>query len=338
MASAYRFSLQRGNLGRGLESPVSSAHVDPHTLGPSLITDRSSLGTAKYGIMIGRADRWLRSCRVVTAEIRFRMKTGLYRHTPGGYGYMRRLQSGSDPGYVHERDMHPVRKIHHGGAGWDESVDEDGLRRRAYSSYDEYVTHQRQKFDEVIKMQGGFSNETVAAWRWKYYRRFRGLLALLPPTAVIVCAGARQGTEVEVLRDLGFRNAYGIDLNPGPNNPYVREGDFHKLPQADRTVDLVYSNSLDHVYDFDRFFSDHARALKGDGYVLYELAQSVDDCAPFESVAWDDERVVIEKMLQHFARVVRVETESAWKWILLQGPRSAETPSLSGETSAKSSR
>src|SRR5258708_7095565 len=87
-------------------------------------------------------------------------------------------------------------------------------------------------------------------------------------------------------RGSGFRNAYGIDLNPGPDNPFVRPGDFHELPEADGTVDLVYSNSLDHVYDFDRFFGDHARALKPGGYVLYELSQVIDDGGAFESVSW----------------------------------------------------
>jgi SAM-dependent methyltransferase len=234
---------------------------------------------------------------------------------------MRRLRRERDRGYVHQRDMHPVRRRHSGGSGWREQPSGDGLRRRAYGSYDEYVLHQRQKLDEMLKVRGGFSNETIAAWRQKYYRRFRHLVPVLPADAVIVCAGARQGTEVEVLRDLGFRNAYGIDLNPGPDNPFVRPGDFHELPQADGTADLVYSNSLDHVFDFDRFFGDHARALKPGGYALYELSQVVDDGGAFESVSWEDERVLFEKMLEHFARVLRIETEIGWKWVLLQGPR-----------------
>ena len=34
--------------------------------------------------------------------------------------------------------------------------------------------------------------------------------------------------------------ALGIDLNPGPSNPIVLEGDFHRLPFADAVFDLVY--------------------------------------------------------------------------------------------------
>ena len=37
----------------------------------------------------------------------------------------------------------------------------------------------------------------------------------------------------EVLRQLGFRNAYGIDLNPGPENELVRVGDFNRLEETD---------------------------------------------------------------------------------------------------------
>lgn len=271
--------------------------------------------------MLGRVRRHVPSRRAVSATLRFRWKSLLHRWTPGGYGYMRRLRDAKDPGFDLARDRHPVRLRHSGEEGWQPEPGDDGLRRRAYRDYDEYVVHQRQKFDEVLKLSGGFSNATVATWRAKYYRRFRRLVRLLPPDAVIVCAGARQGTEVEVLRDLGFRNAYGIDLNPGPDNTLVRPGDFHALPEADGAVDLVYSNSLDHVFDFDRFFADHARALKPNGYALYELAQSVDGSSPFESVMWDDERVVVEKMLQYFSRLEHVETEIGWKWFLLGGAR-----------------
>ena len=76
-----------------------------------------------------------------------------------------------------------------------------------------------------------------------------------------MCCGARQGTEVEVLRDLGFRSAYGIDLNSGPENPYVVPGDFMKLDAEDGSLDLIYSNCLDHAFDLPALAAEHARAI-----------------------------------------------------------------------------
>jgi SAM-dependent methyltransferase len=146
------------------------------------------------------------------------------------------------------------------------------------------------------------------------------LLDLLPPGAVIVCAGARQGTEVEVLRNLGFRRAYGIDLNPGPANPLVRYGDFNRIDAPDSSIDLVYSNSVDHAFDLDIFFGEHARVLRADGYALYDLPFGHPGPAgPAESLAWEREDVVVERMLRYFARLLRVETDGSWKWLLFRG-------------------
>ncbi len=59
----------------------------------------------------------------------------------------------------------------------------------------------------MLKMKGGFSNWDICEYRLKFYSRFKHLTQLLSRDAVILCSGARQGTEVEVLHDLGFFNA-----------------------------------------------------------------------------------------------------------------------------------
>jgi hypothetical protein len=252
---------------------------------------------------------------------RFWGKSAAHRLMPGGLGHYRDLRRLEDPSYDHERDKHPVRRKHYETHGWRDEV-EDGLHRRDYEDYGEYLVHQQQKLDEVLKLGGFFSNRSVFASRIRFYRRFRHLVPLLPRDATIVCAGARAGTEVEVLRDLGFGGAYGIDLNPGPDNPLVRAGDFHALDNEDSTVALVYSNSLDHVFDFERFFKEHARVITPNGYVLYDLQVSDSGVGgPAESVSWEREDVLLPRMLEHFRRVVRVESEPGWKWILLQGKR-----------------
>ena len=130
---------------------------------------------------------------------KFWAKTFAHLLTPGGYGYIRNLRAGKDASYVHDRDKHPVRHKHHGGGGWKEGT-EEGLRRRDYADYDEYLTHQKLKLEELVKMKGGFSNFDIFDYRVKFYTRFRHLPGFLPPSADILCCGARQGTEVDVLQ------------------------------------------------------------------------------------------------------------------------------------------
>ena len=252
----------------------------------------------------------------------FWLKSPLYRWTPGGFGYYRELRRYADSAYVHERDKHPVRRKHFEAEGLLEP-DEAGLVRRDYDSYEEYVEHQRQKLEEILRSGHGFPNAAVAEARSRFYRRFRHLVRLLPRDAVIVCLGARQGTEVEVLRELGFGRAYGIDLNPGPGNRLVRPGDFNRLENEDSSVDLVYSNSLDHALDLDAFFREHARVLRPDGFALYDvhMAYRPGEPAPFEATLWPRREDVVVQALHWFERLLRTQAEPDWTWMLLQGPR-----------------
>ena len=250
----------------------------------------------------------------------FWLKTLLHRVVPGGFGYHRRLRTKVDPNYVHERDKHAVRHKHHGAGGWKEADDATGIQRRDYSDYDEYLTHQKLKLDEMLKTKGGFTNAEIVHFRLNFYLRFRELTRLLPPEAKMLCMGARQGTEVEVLRDLGFAQATGIDLNPGPDNPLVKPGDFMHLDFPDSSLDLLYTNCVDHAFDLEAFFAEHARAMKPNGYVLYDVGINMEDGGgAFEALSWKRTEDVLEIMLRHFKRIVRVQRETQWMWILLQG-------------------
>lgn len=256
------------------------------------------------------------SCR---PQPKFWAKTFAHLLIPGGYGYIRKLRAGRDDSYEHERDKHPVRRKHHGRGGWKEEA-EEGLRKRDYADYDEYLTHQKLKLDELVKIKGGFSNFDIFDYRLKFYARFRNLRKLLPAAARILCCGARQGTEVDVLRDLGFRNAAGIDLNPGPDNPLVETGDMMRLAARDHSLDLIYSNCVDHSFDLDAMIREHSRALSPDGYLLYDIAFNEDEGAGvWESIAWEREEDVIRRLLENFRELVRVERERKWVWVLVRG-------------------
>jgi hypothetical protein len=250
---------------------------------------------------------------------RFFIKTFLYRYVPGGYGYIRRLRNYKDTSYGFDKEKHPLRNKHHGMSGWREEKIE-GIISRDYESYDEYVTHQSLKLMELLKLRGGFSNEAIADYRMKFYRRFRHLHCYLPYSAVIVCAGARQGTEVEVLRDLGFRNAIGIDLNPGPNNLYVVKGDFMNMEYEDNSIDCLYTNCIDHAFDLKSFFAEHARVVKPNGYVIYDFSE-IGDTGAFEAVGWEDLSVPIQLILLQFKELIRAERDASWLWVFMKGKK-----------------
>jgi SAM-dependent methyltransferase len=241
----------------------------------------------------------------------------LVLRTPLSYGHYRKLKEHRDVSYDHNRDKPPVREKHNGQGGWQPEPSGD-FRYRDYASYDEYVSHQMQKFNEILKMQGGFDNKTILLYRKTFYRRFRHLPSFLKKSAIILCLGARQGTEVEVLRDMGYKNAIGLDLNPGPENPYVKKGDFMALEYADNSVDMVYSNCVDHAFDLSKFFQEHARVLKPGGYAIYDIGIAGQGFGAFEAVGWESDETVFLLALKYYKKVLKVEESGAWKWMLLQ--------------------
>ena len=125
------------------------------------------------------------------------------------------------------------------------------VRRRLYESYDHYLGHQATKYAVMLEKRGGHERRTIVVYRIKFWLRFRRVIPLLPKDSKIICAGARDGTEVEVWHDLGYKNAVGFDINPGPNNPLVSKADFNHLPLADETADAIYSNCVDHAFELD---------------------------------------------------------------------------------------
>jgi hypothetical protein len=259
--------------------------------------------------------------REETMNLKFWRNTLLQALVPGGIGYRRFLRRYRDSDYKHDRDKSHVREKHQGKSGWQKSDAGAELVYRDYGSYAEYVEHQKSKFFEILKINGGFDTKTTIKYRLQFLESFRDLHKYLPASARILCAGARQGTEVEVLRELGFSESFGIDLNPGPENPLVRVGDFLKIDEADSSLDLIYSNAVDHAFNLDDFFLEHVRVIKPEGFALYDIA--LQEGGVFEAVHWKADEVVFQLMLQHFASVerVRISKDRRWKSVLLRGKR-----------------
>lgn len=179
---------------------------------------------------------------------------------------------------------------------WEHS--DEGARRR-YASYDEYVEHQAAKLDRIAHRLREKEDEDCAEFR----RRFASCTALERARSVL-CLGARLGTEVRALHDLGYF-AVGIDLNPGPDNPYVLPGDFHQIVFPDDSVDAVYTNALDHVFSLDKVVGEIGRVLCPGGIFVADLELGSEEGfipGEYESAMWRDHEMLIDKIreLGHF--------------------------------------
>jgi SAM-dependent methyltransferase len=170
-------------------------------------------------------------------------------------------------------------------------VAEDGssLKRRTYASYEAYLAHQRAKLE----------HKDLSEYDVKYRGALRERieqLGTLKPGMSALCLAARIGTEVRSFIDLGLF-AVGIDLNPGPDNLYVVHGDFHQLQYADASIDVVFSNSLDHAYEIERLIAEVRRVLKPGGQLVLEVVRGSDEGkepGDYESFWWAKVDDVVE--------------------------------------------
>jgi len=159
---------------------------------------------------------------------------------------------------------------------------EDGeFQKRSYASYESYLEHQKAKLE--THDFGNYDTEFRNALRDRL-----NALGIDWPGRNVLCLGARIGTEVKAFLDLGA-DAIGIDLNPGENNQYVVYGDFHDLQFSSGSLNVVYTNSLDHAFDIDRIAKEVLRVLKRDGIFILEAVHGRDQGIKpgfFESFFW----------------------------------------------------
>jgi len=152
------------------------------------------------------------------------------------------------------------------------------LARRQVASYEDYLFLQAAKLE---RMHLG-----------SYERKFRrvlgeriGRLDFVRHGCTVLCLGARLGAEVRAFRDHGCF-AVGVDLNPGECNDSVLYGDFQQLRLPDRCVDIIYTNSVDHSFDFSGMISEMCRVLKPDGHVIVEAEPGTHDEAGLQPDMW----------------------------------------------------
>ncbi len=169
----------------------------------------------------------------------------------------------------------------------------DDITRRRYASYEAYVTHQASKLDRIVDRL----HDTLEEDYQDFVRRFKGCEPLRGANNVL-CLGARLGTEVRALHSLGYF-AVGIDLNCGKDNPYVLPGDFHGLVFPSGSVEAVYTNVMDHVFDLDRFMAEVRRVLKPGGVFIVDMVEGYEEGytpGDFEAMSWRNKDVLIRRI------------------------------------------
>lgn len=152
------------------------------------------------------------------------------------------------------------------GESWVHYDFNQAFRRRVYNTYENYLAHQKSKL--------GLIDFDLSNYDIKYRQVLRERvkkLNLLQEGMTVLCLAARLGTEVKSFLDLGYF-AIGIDLNPGENNRYVVHGDFHHIQFPSNSVDVIFTNSLDHVYDIEKVINEIRRVLKPKGFLIVEAA------------------------------------------------------------------
>lgn len=179
-----------------------------------------------------------------------------------------------------QADKAQRRQARFASALWQHDTD---LCHRQYESYEAYLSHQAAKLDGISHRL----NETEAEDLASFKARFQGCPGLEGARSVL-CLGARLGTEVRALLALGYF-AVGIDLNPGADNTYVLPGDFHRLVFADDSVDAVYTNALDHVFDLPRVVAEVTRVLRPGGVFVADIIAGYEEGftpGNFEAMHW----------------------------------------------------
>lgn len=150
---------------------------------------------------------------------------------------------------------------------WREAEGGGPFRRRVFASYAQYQQRQKAKLKKLDLSRYDVKYRAVLRHRLEK-------VGALRPGQSVLCLAARIGTEVKAFLDVGCF-AVGIDLNPGTENRHVLHGDFHDLQFADRSVDVVFTNSLDHVFAIDRFLAEIRRVLKPGGTLIVEASHGI---------------------------------------------------------------
>jgi len=179
-----------------------------------------------------------------------------------------------------------------------------------YPTYQTYLDEQSSKLNQGIDWIDSYENMYQPLLTDLIRRLQQVVPTLTQSNQQVLCLGARRGAEVRAFRSLGF-DCVGVDINPGPNNELVMQGDFHNLDSLMPLQDIVYTNSLDHILDPDKFLNGVRKVLKPGGYFLILRASvGVVYLDRFASFSWDNFDEVIKLISEYgFTHKGRINIE-----------------------------
>jgi len=136
------------------------------------------------------------------------------------------------------------------------------MEKRIYKSYNEYIEHQSEKALNMKYNERAFVKKVeLFRQRFIHFEKIKNIEKIL-------CLGARFGEEIVALNELGF-DTFGIDLVS--KSPHVLVGDFNNLPFKSESIDLAYSNAIDHAYNIELLSNNVNRVLKFNGYFIIDV-------------------------------------------------------------------
>lgn len=130
-----------------------------------------------------------------------------------------------------------------------------------------------------------------------------------------LCLAARDDAEVQAFRDFGL-TAYGMDLRPVTGSKSVFIGDFHFIPLRDKSIDVVYFNSIDHSCKPELLMQEVHRVLKDDGIFMLEYQDVQSNHVSFgawEAFWWDKNQIVVNLVQSNGFKIIhQVPFEIPW--------------------------
>jgi len=207
--------------------------------------------------------------------------------------------------HLFEKLLKPFRKNYK----W--SKDSQKIGRKIYRDYSEYIYHQMAKLETMDLLDYDVTYRKILSERLETLAREN----IIKKGNVALCLAARIGTEVKSFMDLECF-AVGIDLNPGNKNKYVLYGDFHEIQFSNNSVDIIFTNSIDHAFDFDKLIKEIKRVLKPDGYIILEVGKGTEEGGKFgyyEAVTWKRVDDCLEPFMGAGFSVIK-RHDFSWPW------------------------
>ena len=159
-----------------------------------------------------------------------------------------------------------------------------------FKNYEEYLTKQKSKLD-VKGKNCLWLKEYAAAYKVLLIDCLAGFSGMTGGKTCL-CLGARLGTEVEIFNEFGMF-AVGIDLNPGEENKYVVTGDASDIQYPENSVNVVYTNSLDHFLKIEKVIEEVKRVLISGGFFIF-LISSKQEEDEYDAIRWKGIEPIID--------------------------------------------